>query len=227
MKIPLFDLDGTLFKSGIKIHPDSFNYAFKTIYGVCASESEIDTRGMTDKEIAIKVLSLHGFNRTQIEDKFHLLCEEMVRYFNKNCKPNDYIPLPGAKKLLVSLKEKNVPIGILTGNIEAIAWKKLESSGIKSFFDFGAFGGVTDKRVNLVNIAKKEAEKKFNKSFKLNDFVIIGDTPKDIQCAKDANISVVAVSSGDFSFDILEKNRPSLTVYSLEEKDKIINYLLK
>lgn len=227
MKIPLFDIDGTLFKSGIKIHLNAFDYAFKTVYEINASESEIDTRGMTDKEIVTKVLSLHGLNKDQITKKYNLMRNKMSHYFNRNCKPNDYIPLPGVRDLLISLREKNIPIGILTGNIKEIAFKKLRSSKIERFFDFGAFGDITDKRLNLVKIAKEDAEKKFNKKFDLDDFVIIGDTPRDIKCARDANISVISVSSGDFSFKTLEESNPNLIVHSLEEKNKIINFLLR
>lgn len=225
MKIPLFDLDGTLFKSGIKTHLEAFNHSFKTVYNTKAFESEIDTRGMTDKEIVIKVLALHGINEDKVKEKYELMRQEMTIYFNKICKVGDYVPLPGVLELLTSLRKANIPIGALTGNTTGIGWKKLETAGIKDFFDFGAFGDSTNKRTELVEIAKVKAEKKFNKKFSLNNFVIVGDTPKDIKCARNAGISVIAVATGDFDFETLAKENPDLTIHDLTEVNTIIEFL--
>jgi len=225
MKIPLFDLDGTLFKSGIKTHLEVFNHSFETIYGVKGFESEVDTRGMTDKEIVIKVLALHGISKNKVEEKYNLMRQEMTDYFNEICKIGDYVPLPGVLELLTELKNNNIPIGTLTGNTKGIGLRKLETAGIKNFFDFGAFGDLTDKRVELVEIAKKEAEWKFNKQFSLDNFAIIGDTPRDIKCARDGGIAIVAVSTGEFNFETLKKENPDLIVHDLTEIDTITKFL--
>jgi len=227
IKIPLFDLDGTVFKAGNTVHNQSFDYAFENVYGIKASQNEIDTQGKTDKQIVLEVLALHGLNREQAKAKLDDAQKTMVDYFLKNCNSGDYFVLPGVRDLLAKLKEAGIPIGVLTGNQEAIAWKKLEIAGIKDYFDFGAFGGVTDKRVELVEIAKKRADGKFGVYFPVENFVIIGDTPKDIACAKDAGIPVIAVSSGTYSYGDLGKNSPDLLVYSLTEQDKVMDFLTK
>jgi len=225
MKIPLFDLDGTLFKSEIKTHLEAFDHSFEAIYGVKALESEVDTRGMTDKEIVIKVLKLHGIERNEVEEKYDLMRQEMTDYFNKICKIGDYVILPGVLKLLTKLRNIDIPIGTLTGNTKGIGLRKLETAGIKNFFDFGAFGDLTDKRAQLVEVAKKEAERKLNKQFSLDNFAIIGDTPKDIKCARDAGIFVIAVATGDFDLETLAKKKPDLLVHDLTEISTIVKFL--
>lgn len=226
MRIPLFDLDGTIFIQGNITHVKGDNYAFEKIYGIKASQSEINGDGMIDKQIVIEVLKLHGLSRKEVEKKYAKQQKIATNYFMKNYKDIDFSLLPGVKDLLIEIRLKGTPIGLLTGNIEEIGWKKLELAGIKDYFDFGAFGNKANKRVELVRIAKQKAEKKFNKNFPLTDFVIVGDTPRDIACAKEAGIKVIAVASGSYNFENLAKYSPDLLVHSLEEKDKIIDFLL-
>ena len=51
------------------------------------------------------------------------------------------------------------------------------------------------------------------------------DTPKDIKCARDAGIYVVAVSTGEFNFETLKKEDPDLIVNDLTEVDTITKFL--
>jgi phosphoglycolate phosphatase-like HAD superfamily hydrolase len=117
-------------------------------------------------------------------------------------------------------------MGVLTGNVEGLAWVKLESVDLKKYIDFGAFGSQAHVRSELVEIARQNAQKKFNKEFKTSDFVIIGDTPKDIQCAREAGIKVIAIATGKFSYKELEKENPDLLLESLEGNiEKVIDLL--
>jgi len=227
MKIPLFDLDGTIFKSHNTAHNDAYDYAFKKVYKTNASQKGFNLQGMTDKQLILKILTNYGLSKNSVEEKIYKAEKAMVNYFYKNFNSADFSLLPGVKDLLINLKRTGMTLGLLTGNIEEIGWKKLEIAGIKDFFDFGAFGGVTDKRVELVKIAKERADKKFKTDFPIKTFVIVGDTPKDIACAREAGISVIAVSTGNYSFEDLGKNSPDLLIHSFEEKDKVTDFLTK
>ena len=66
MKIPLFDIDGTLFKAGDKTHADAFKHAFKTVYGIPAVQTDIYPEGMTDSQIIVEVLRLRGLTSAEI-----------------------------------------------------------------------------------------------------------------------------------------------------------------
>lgn len=148
----------------------------------------------------------------------------MERYFLENAKFSDCVSMPGAFELLKILKDKNFLIGVLTGNIKKIGEYKLLHSGLKNFIDFGVFGDMAFKRADLVPLALKEAKKINKKIFK--DLVIIGDSIRDIECAKENRIKVIAVATGKFEKEELLKGKPNLLVGSLLEKDKIIDFLM-
>lgn len=227
MKIPLFDIDGTLFKTADPIHKDAFSYAFKQVYNVNADQTEINPEGMTDNQIILEILMLHGLSEEKIKKNIKDATNIMGYYFKKH--ETDVNPkiLPGVTELLLKLKSRKNPIGILSGNVEDIAWIKIKKAGIRNFFDFGAFGNSAFKRVDLVEIARKNAENVFQKRFKTEDFVIVGDTPKDIKCAKDAGIKVIAVTTGVYSFNKLFKEKPDLLIHNFKDKngDNIIDFL--
>lgn len=225
MKIPLFDIDGTLFKTANPIHIDAFTEAFKNVYRVDANQKEISPEGMLDNQIIIDVLKLHGFSEERIKEKLKTATMEMSKFVRSNLKDGLFTPLPGVKGLLKELKSKNIPLGILSGNVEDIAWSKIENAGLADYFQFGGFGDEAFKRVDLIDIARVKAEKVLNKSLEIKDFVIVGDTPKDIKCARDGGIKVIAVTTGIYSYEYLEKEKPDLLLRSMEEKAKVLDFL--
>ncbi|PIP74911.1 MAG: hypothetical protein CO135_00595 [Candidatus Levybacteria bacterium CG_4_9_14_3_um_filter_35_16] len=224
-KILLWDLDGTAFSAANKLHDAVTEIGFREIYGVEARKNDVVTDGMTDKQLIIEVLKLHGLTKEQVEARFIEMINVMNENFLRQIKPGDYIPLPGVKELATAIRAQGTPNGILTGNPEIIAWEKLRVAGIKDLFDFGAFGDSTDKRVELVTEAKRKIDTKFGINYPMTNFVILGDTPKDIACARDAGIPVVAVSSGRYTFEQLKQEKPDLLVPSLTETAKILKFI--
>jgi phosphoglycolate phosphatase-like HAD superfamily hydrolase len=207
MRIPLFDIDGTLFKTGDPIHRDAFNFAFNTVYKQSARLNEINPEGMTDSQVIVEVLRIRGISPEETRKKIKTAMQVMVEYLDEHKNQLNPEVLPGVRNLLSKLKELHIPLGVLTGNVEGIGWTKIERAGLRDYFDFGAFGDRTEKRVELVEIARKNAQNVLGKTFKLQDFAIVGDTPKDIQCARDAGIKVAIVATGKFSFkELMEKN---------------------
>ncbi|MCX7589607.1 MAG: HAD hydrolase-like protein [Patescibacteria group bacterium] len=89
--------------------------------------------------------------------------------------------------MLQNLKEKNFLIGVLTGNIKPIGEYKLLDSGLNKYINFGVFENMALKRSDLVSLALNEA-RKINKKSSMKDLVIIGDSVRDIYCAKESGI---------------------------------------
>lgn len=232
MKIPLFDVDSTLLKGGNKAHDGAFDYAMKTVYNSNASRKEIQAEGKIDPQIIIEALGLHNVSTEKAKDKIEEAMDAMLSYFLKHEDEGEYIVLPGVKDLLTTLKQKGAYVGVLTGNVEGIGWRKLEIAGIKRFIGFGAFGNLAFRRPELVPIAEQRARDLYKKDFSPFDpdligvdFVIIGDTPLDIACAKEAGIQSIGVASGYYSVEDLKKAGADLVVKSLKEKDKIVKFL--
>lgn len=227
MKIPLFDIDSTLLKGGNKAHAAAFDYAFKTVYHIDASYEEISSQGKIDNQILIEILALNGVSENVAKEKLEEATHAMLRYFLEHQDDSQAIALPGVKELLKTLKEKHAHVGVLTGNVEGIGWKKLEKAGIKEYIGFGAFGNMAFKRPDLIPIAQQRARDLYKKDFSPFDFVIIGDTPLDVACAKQGGILSIGVTTGLYSFEDLTKAGAELVVKSLEAKDEIISFLEK
>lgn len=223
-KIPLFDIDWTLLEGGNTIHKAGFAHAYKTIYNLpSASIDEIEHNGMIDSQILMEIAKKHGISGEEAKNKVNDAMTAVVDYFMKHVDEGNYQPMPGVISLLKELKSLGIPLGLLTGNIEEIGWEKVRKAGIKDYFTFGAFGSLAYKRVELIPIAKKRLEEILKEAVPFKSFVIIGDSPLDIACARAGNIEVIAVAAGVYKEHHLSD--ADLVVESLEEKDKIIKFL--
>jgi len=223
-KIPLFDIDWTLLEGGHTIHDDAFTHAYETIYQLKgASIHEVEHNGMIDSQILMLIAQRHGVSEKKAKEKVAEALTAMVDYFMKHADKGSYKVMPGVKELLEELRLLNIPLGLLTGNIEEIGWEKVRRAGIKEYFTFGAFGSLAYKRVDLIPIAKKRLEEILKEDIPLERFVIIGDSPLDIACARAGNIEVIAVAAGVYKNHHLAE--ADLVVDSLEEKDKILEFL--
>lgn len=226
MKIPLFDLDGTVVKSGNTAHNAAFEYAAKTIYGATISSTFTEMQGKIDTQILIELLIPHGISEEEAKEKMPEAMQAMDEYFNQHKQESPPTILPGVKELLEALKEKKVPMGLLTGNVEGIGWGKVEQIGIRSYFIFGAFGNMAYTRNDLVPIAYKNLIHATHGNYQLTDMVIIGDTPRDIACAHANGIQAFCVATGTYSEEELKKADADVVIPTLEDQNKVINFLL-
>ena len=85
---------------------------------------------------------------------------------------------------------------MLTGNLEPIARLKLERAGLGRFFEHGqgGFGSDHEDRTELPAIARARAG-----GYPRAQTVVIGDTPRDIACARADGVRCVAVATGPYS----------------------------
>jgi phosphoglycolate phosphatase len=225
MKIPLFDIDWTLLKGGNKIHLDAFDFIFKKIYQTSAQVEEINYNGMIDSQIIIETLKKHHLSVDLIKKRLPEGFKKMSDYFLKHIKTKNCIPLPGAREILKELKKRKVLIGVLTGNIDKIGWEKLKRAKLARYIDFGVFGNMAFQRKDLVPLALEKAKEILKTKVFLKDLVIIGDSLRDVLCAKESEIEVIGVASGKNQKEELKSVGADLVVDSLLEKEKIFNYL--
>lgn len=224
-KILLFDIDETLMKDGNKAHVDAFDYAFKTVFNQpTAAKNEIKTDGMIDRQIILEILKLHGVSEEEAKAKMDEAMRVMEEYFIQHENDGTCILKPGVKEILVELQKRQVPMGLLTGNVEEIAWRKVARAGLKEFFTFGAFGNLAYKRVDLIPIAVERA-KQVGINAPLTDFIIVSDSPLDVRCAKAGGIQVIAVGAGNFSSQELRDENADLVIDSFLQQDEIFKFL--
>ena len=202
-KLVLFDIDGTLIANA-RGHDEAFAIAFKAVYGVDASIHMINPNGMTDQEIIIAVMELCGVTRDVIEARITGCMDEMVRYFMAVQPYLSLKLLPGVKELLQLLKDDGCLMGLVTGNLEAIAWGKMETAGIREYFQLGGFGSDARNRSELVVKAISTARNKFNLSEAAGVYSV-GDAPQDICAALAGGSHPFGVTTGVYVADELKR----------------------
>jgi phosphoglycolate phosphatase len=221
----LFDIDGTLVLAKTHGKRYRFVYAVEKVFGVKNAVDVTVMEGWIDKTIITSVAVSAGVKETALNERLPEVYEAVYEYFIAN-NVQDYANsiLPGVKPLLTKLQKK-AHIGLLTGNIEKIARKKLEAEGLNDYFEFGLFGHEAEDRVSLAKLIFGKALQHFEREFSSEEVIIIGDTPKDIECAKAIQAKVVAVATGKYTEDELQQYAPDLLVPNLLDK-RIIPFLI-
>jgi phosphoglycolate phosphatase-like HAD superfamily hydrolase len=205
----LFDIDGTLVSGATDAHRDAMHEALRVVHGIDPTRvmrRPLRAAGRTDPEIARTILLDAGVSAERIDDRADDVREECCRAYARLC-PQDLSDkvLPGVPELLTSLASRSdVTLALLTGNYECIARLKLARAGIGRRFPSGegAYGSDDEDRAALPRIARRRAGP-LGSPHPRDRTIVIGDTPRDIACARADGVRCIAVASGPFSEDEL------------------------
>ena len=204
----LFDIDGTLLEGTTEPVAAAMRAALSEVHGVDTRviRTRIETAGRTDGEIARAILLDAGVSVERIDGLADAVREHCCRSFARLL-PDDISSavLPGVGELLDWLTTQvSVKLGLLTGNYEPIARLKLARAGIGDAFAAGqgAFGSDAEDRTALPAIARRRAGTA-GAAYPRHETIVIGDTPRDIACARADGVRCVAVASGSFTSDAL------------------------
>ena len=220
--LTLFDIDGTLVM-GARCHYQAFVESIRKFYGFDEDISGINYAGKTDPQILREVLKLGGFTEDEIESSFKNCLKYMVQYYINNVYKENIRALIGVNDLLKELKKDKTLLGLVTGNLKPIAYAKLGKAGLDDYFSFGGFGSDSSVRSNLVKKALYLARNEYGYDG-VNIFVI-GDTPPDVQAAQVYNLKTIAVATGSYSFEELEKCGANFVFEDLSDKDRFLEIL--
>lgn len=223
-KLLLFDIDGTLLLTG-RAGEHALRVAFKERFGVDDDLSSISFAGSTDGAIARQMFAPYAIQPTpeNIADLFdgyvHHLALELPRREGK--------VLPGIVELLEALHgREDCVLGLLTGNIEKGAELKLSHYGVWDFFEFGAFADDHVDRNKLGPVAHSRAVEKHGITFEAEDVFVLGDTPRDIDCARAAGFVAVAIATGSYGKDELAAHQPDFLFEDLSDTRGVLRTLL-
>jgi phosphoglycolate phosphatase-like HAD superfamily hydrolase len=103
---------------------------------------------------------------------------------------------------------------VATGNLEAIGWIKIEVAGLRQWFRFGGFSDRFPIRSELVGYAAGKARELAGAEARV---CVVGDTLRDIEAARANSLPVIAVATGNFSFEALLEHRPEVCASSLAD----------
>jgi phosphoglycolate phosphatase len=199
----LFDIDGTLLDRAAGAHRDALHEALHDVHGVDAQNLRdlISPAGRTDGEIARALLLGAGISAHRIDERAEAVRDACCSAFARLC-PADLSDkvFPGMPALLDLLTPRqDVKLALVTGNFEPVARLKLGRAGIGKHFPAGqgGFGSDSEDRAALPGIARRRAGRR-GVGHPRERTIVIGDTPRDIACARADGVRCFAVSTGPY-----------------------------
>jgi len=205
----LFDIDGTLLNSRDGVHYNAFLNAVRHFFGVPPNFDRVPLHGNTDPGIIRAVLRQSGIADADINAKLAPMMSAMCAEVEQNAGAMRPELCPAVEELVRRLNAAGKLLAVASGNLEVIAWKKLEASGLRSFFAFGSFSDQHEQRADIVGWGVAEARRRLGWEAAVH---VVGDTPADILAARAAGVPVIAVATGIFSLLELKSHQPDLCV---------------
>jgi len=226
MRLILFDIDGTLLRDGIAAKI-AFARALRDTYQTSGPIEGFRFAGMTDPECVSEIMRLAGIDERTILARREECLRRYVELLAIEVREHQDAHLyPGVRELLERLnKLDNVLVGLLTGNVLQGAQLKLRRWNLEPYFRFGAFGDDHENRSVLAQIALDKAGALSGRPFSGAETTVIGDTPKDIACARAIGARAVAVATGSISREALAACDPDALLDSFEDHEAALRAL--
>jgi len=226
-KLVLFDIDGTLLTVN-SVNRRILMDALKEVYGTEGSAGTHNFAGKMDSIIIYEVLQNAGLSDAEITEKFERAKQTYIDMFRSHAKPSDVMLMEGIRELLDRLSARSeLMLGLLTGNFEGSGRHKLLLPEINHYFPFGAFADDGLHRNELPPIAVEKAYQLTGKRFSEQEIVIIGDTEHDIVCARVLNAKSIAVATGTYTTEELQKHNPHILYENLSQTEIVISEILQ
>ena len=210
----LFDIDGTLLRDTGRIHMDSFVPSIRRVTGFEVTLEGVPVHGSTDTAILGEACRQAGIPAEVLEPQLGAIFEAMRRTVAEQRNVMKLLLMPGVEDALRHLARKGALLGVATGNLEAIGWIKIEVAGLREWFRFGGFSDNFPIRAELIGHAARKARELAGAEARV---CVVGDTPRDIEAAHANSLPVIAVATGNFSFEALLEHRPEVCASSLAD----------
>ena len=233
MRILLWDIDGTLIRSSRNgAYKDYTIPVLEEIFGTSGRLADLQVSGMTDLQIVYEALSHEGFTQQDIFARVQVLTSrltEEARRITGNG-TNFFELLPGVRETLEVLSEHpRYQSALVTGNIESMAQLKMQLVGLDKYFTLpGAFGDESHNRRDLPALAAERIRKHLQLDLAPEQFIVIGDTPNDIDCARHFGARAVAVGTArSYSAEEILACKPDALLPDLADTQLVIETLDK
>jgi phosphoglycolate phosphatase-like HAD superfamily hydrolase len=212
----LFDIDGTLVRRAGPHHKEALVHGVRRVTGMETTADGIPVQGMLDPVILTAMLHQAGAGRTLIREALPEIQRAAERHYMRVCPVLEDKHCPGVVPVLERLTRRGALLGLVTGNLTRIGWRKLERAGLRGYFRFGAFGELAKTRAGLAKIAIREARRRgwIERGAPIS---LIGDAPADVLAARANGIRAIAVATGLTGEEELRGHRPEILLKNLRE----------
>lgn len=228
-RLVLWDVDGTLLRTnGVAQH--AFDVAAEHVLGRPPGAHEVRMSGKTDPLIALEILAFAGLAE---EEARRVLPDVLGRLEVELAAATDLVRdqghvLAGVAAVLARLHDDPAVVqSVLTGNTAANAAVKLRAFDLDRWLDLevGAFGSDRHDREELVPVALERVERLRGRTLGPADVWVVGDTPRDLACARAGGARCLLVATGQFGVDELRDLGPDEVLADLTDADAVARLL--
>jgi phosphoglycolate phosphatase len=224
-RLVLFDIDETMISSD-GAGRRALTRALSERHGLPEELCRVNMSGKTDPQILSEIfaassLTLEG---EALQKEIQHVIELYLEFLDEEIPASKYyIVHSGVPALLERLSvEDNAYLGLLTGNVERGARKKLKQFDLNKYFDIGAYGSDSASRLDLPAVAVGRALTHFKKQFSPEEVVIIGDSVNDIACAHHYGATALIANTGRTTWEELEAHKPRYLFKDLANVDEVM-----
>lgn len=215
----LFDIDGTLMKGAGQRHKQALIEGIRRVTGLATHLDAVPTSGMLDRDLIATMLRAAGHGDRRIRTALSEIMAECQKAYVTDCAVDlSEFLCTGVRDFLGELQRRGAVLGLVTGNLSQIGWKKVELAGVRSYFSVGAFAEDGRTRTRLARVAAQRARKQglVQKNCRIS---LIGDHMNDVYAAKTNGFQAVAVATGVTPIEELRTAEPDILVRDLTELD--------
>jgi len=226
-RLILWDVDGTLLSAG-PTGRDAFFAAAGSVLAREVPDNGVQMSGKTDPLIALEILERAGLGRAEARE---LLPDVLAALAEHVAEGSDRIARegrvhPGVLDLLERLHARaDVVQSVLTGNLAVNTRVKVSAFGLERFLDLdvGAFGSDHQERDRLVPIAVERVRERYGST--PGATWVIGDTDRDLACARAGGARCLLVATGRIPFDELHGIGADAVLPNLSYTDAVLDIL--
>jgi phosphoglycolate phosphatase len=225
-RLILFDIDGTLTRTQNGYLP--FNDAILKIFGFAGDIRTVVPDGNTDPLIVKDIFAKAAVEIVVEPGKWEQFSSQLQASYRDHVARGVTMtqPLPGANVLLQHLsRAAEFHSSVVTGNFEATARVKLESAGLACYLSRGAYASDSEHRPDLPAIARDRWENATGRAIPAAQCIIVGDTPKDLDCARANGMKCLLVGTGRYPVEELEYWHADACLPDLSDTQKVLGLL--
>lgn len=214
VRLVLFDIDGTLILSG-GAGEKAFARVCTEEFGIPDGTARLNFAGRTDTSIIREFFT--QFRIEPAPENFRRFLDRYVFHLDHLLGELRGTVLPGVHAALRNLEALPEPptLGLLTGNIRLGAQIKLSHYHLWDCFSTGAFADDHEDRNQIAAIAHQRGNQLLGRQLPGSEILVIGDTPRDVECANAIGARSLAVATGKYSREELLPEKATWTVDSL------------
>jgi phosphoglycolate phosphatase-like HAD superfamily hydrolase len=224
----LFDVDGTLMLSG-GAGMRAMKAVAAELFGPAFRWDGIVVSGHLDPQIFAEAAALNGLRDDRLHhERFRgRYLEELRRELQRG--QAQVRIMPGIHEIITCMRASGVAtVGLLTGNYGEAIPLKLSAIGLDpSWFEITAFGDEAPTRRDLAGLAIAKYALLLGAAVEPRRVVVVGDTPRDVDCAHAHGCFAFAVATGGYDVRELSEAGADLVVADLSDPSPLLDVVAR